>query len=211
VTKTVISLRDANNFLSKHHYLGGCTPGQPDAFGWIENGILVAVAMYGLPHAPKIPKSYRDLRRLARSDHMIAPLSKFLSQTLRHLKLAGWDAAITWADQERGHHGGIYQATNWIYVQPQSYNWNSSYRLPDGSVRDHRSVFKEFGTTAKSKLEIMRPTWVPFLPKQKLKYVFPMAARISEIEAMMNVKSSANPKPMGEELVRRDFRGDEVW
>lgn len=203
---TLVSLKEAGEFLSRHHYLGVCSPGQPEAFGWIEDGALVAVAVYGAPHAPKIPREYRDLRRLARSEAMQAPLSRFVAQTLRHLKLAGWQAAITWADQEQGHHGGIYQATNWIYVQPQSYNWNSSYKLPDGTIRDHRSVFKELGTTAKAKVAELRPSWQPFLPKQKLKYVFPMLARLSEIEAAMRVKAAPHPKPMGEEIVRRDFR-----
>lgn len=205
--KTVLSLPEARAFLDAHHYLGGCSPGQPDAFGWIEDDVLVAVAVYGAPHAPKIPKQYRDLRRLARSDEMRAPLSRFLAQTLRHLKLAGWEAAITWADQAQGHHGGIYQATNWTYVQPQSYNWNSSYLLPDGSTRDHRSVFKELGTTAKIRVAELRPGWEPFLPKQKLKYVFPMSTSLAEIETAMRVRAAPHPKPMGEELVRRDFRG----
>lgn len=204
---TLVYLKEAEEFLSQYHYLGGCSPGQPDAFGWIEDGALVAVAVYGAPHAPKIPSGYRDLRRLARSEAMQAPLSRFVARTLRHLKRAGWQAAITWADQEQGHHGGIYQATNWVYVQPQSYNWNSSYKLPDGTIRDHRSVFKELGTTAKDKVAALRPSWKPFLPKQKLKYVFPMSARLSEIEAAMRVKAAPHPKPMGEEIVRRDFRG----
>lgn len=35
---------------------------------------------------------------------------KFLSKTNRGIKLI-----VSFADSEQGHHGGIYQATNWIY------------------------------------------------------------------------------------------------
>ena len=119
----------------------------------------------------------------------------------------GWDAAITWADQEAGHHGGIYQACNWIYLEPNSYNWNSSYLLPDGTVKNHRSVFKELNTTSRSKVKILRPDWTPFLPKMKLRYVYPLNKKICEISKELNSKVSSHPKPNGRDIRRIDYRG----
>ena len=202
-----ISLQDANKMMDEHHYLGSCRAASKETcFGAFENGLLVAAAIYAIPHAPKIPNTYRDLRRLVASKNMIGTLSSFLSKTLRELYLDGWDAAITWADQAAGHHGGIYQATNWVYVEPKSYNWNSSYRLPDGSVRDHRSIFKEFGTTSKKKMKELRPEWEPFLPKMKFRYVYPLNKNLEKIVGELKAKKSPYPKPFSSEIRRKDYR-----
>lgn len=192
--------------MAAFHYLGKCPAPKSSCFGAFENGSLVAAAIYATPHAPKIPDGYRDLRRLVASPEMEGTLSSFLSKTLRILIAEKWDAAITWADQAAGHHGGIYQATNWVYLEPTSYNWNSSYRLPNGTVKNHRAVFKEFGTTSKAKMKELRPDWVPFLPKMKFRYVYPMKKNIEEIKLDLNARASKYPKPFGSEMRRMDYR-----
>ena len=202
-----MSIHDANEMMTQHHYLGKCQAPKASCFAAFENDVMVAAAIYATPHAPKIPETYRDLRRLVASPSMQGTLSSFLSKTLKHLRSEEWEAAITWADQAAGHHGGIYQATNWIYIEPTSYNWNSSYSLPDGSVRDHRSVFKEFGTTSKTKMKDLCPDWQPFLPKMKLRYVYPMKKNIDEIAFELKAKISKYPKPFSSEIKRVDYRG----
>lgn len=192
--------------MAETHYLGPCKASGVECFGWVEEDRTVAAAIYADPHAPKIPKGYRDLRRLSKKEKMIAPLSKFLSKTLIILKKEKWDAAITWADQEAGHHGGIYQATNWIYLEPKSYNWNSSYILPDKTIKNHRAVFKELGTTSKYKVKKLRPDWEPFLPKMKFRYIYPMQKSPEEIQAELNARISNFPKPDGCEIKRTDYR-----
>lgn len=204
-----ITNQEANIIMNELHYLGRCNAGSSSCFGAFENDVLMAAAIYAIPHAPKIPDSYRDLRRLVAREEMVTPLSRFLSATLRILLKEKWDAAITWADQSAGHHGGIYQATNWIYLEPKSYNWNSSYILPDGSIKNHRTVFKELGTTAKEKIKSMRPDWIPFLPKMKLRYVYPLEKSIEEITKELNGKISNYPKPFLKEIKRVDYRGKE--
>lgn len=201
-----ITLEQANKIMQETHYLGPCKAAGVQCFGWVEEGTVVAAAIYADPHAPKIPARYRDLRRLSKREEMRAPLSKFLSNTLNALEKGKWDAAITWADQAAGHHGGIYQATNWIYLEPQSYNWNSSYELPDGTIKNHRTVFKELGTTAKQKVKALRPDWIPFLPKMKFRYVYPMTKNITIIQKELNGKVSKYPKPNGSEVRRVDYR-----
>jgi len=201
-----ITLEQANKLMEETHYLGPCKAAGAQCFGWVEGNIIVAAAIYADPHAPKIPAGYRDLRRLTRKEEMLSPLSKFVSSTLRFLSKEGWDAAITWADQAADHHGGIYQATNWIYLEPQSYNWNSSYVLPDGVVKNHRVVFKELGTTARKKVKELQPDWMPFLPKMKFRYVYPMAKNITIIQKDLNGKISQYPKPNGSEVKRIDYR-----
>jgi hypothetical protein len=57
------------------------------------------------------------LTRIALTNHK-APVSRIMAITLRKLKkhAKGLKLVVSYADFNQGHHGGIYQATNWIYV-----------------------------------------------------------------------------------------------
>ena len=57
-----------------------------------------------------------ELVRVALRDHFW-PVSKMLAITLKMLKkdFSNLKLVVSFADPEQGHHGGIYQATNWIH------------------------------------------------------------------------------------------------
>jgi hypothetical protein len=57
-----------------------------------------------------------ELTRIALNDHFY-PVSKILSYTLKNFNknFPGIKLIYSYADKAQGHHGGIYQATNWIY------------------------------------------------------------------------------------------------
>jgi hypothetical protein len=57
-----------------------------------------------------------ELTRVALSTHR-APVSRIVSIALKFLKRAcpGMLLVVSYADADEGHHGGIYQAGNWIY------------------------------------------------------------------------------------------------
>ena len=192
---------EAAGFIAAHHYLG-TTPRGCFALG--AGHPLAAVAVYGPPHVPRVPSGWLELRRLAAHD---APfqLSQFLGATLRKLKKTT-RAVVTYADPAVGHHGGIYQATNWLHAPPRSYCWNSSYRLPDGRVKTHRDVFKELGTSAKERVAELRPDWVPFLPPMKYRYIYPLQIGAAEAIAELNAVLRAHPKPDHEDT--RPYRED---
>jgi hypothetical protein len=199
----VLPAEEAAAFLARHHYLGtnprGCVAlgtGDP----------LAAVAVYGPPHVPRVPKAWLELRRLAAADTLAFPLSQFLASTMRRMRAQGVVCLITYADPGAGHHGGIYQATNWVHAPPKSYCWNSSYRLPDGGVRSHRDVFNDLGTTAKKKVAELRPDWVPFLPPMKYRYIYPLGIPVDEALGAINAVRRASPKPDVEDT--RPFRED---
>jgi hypothetical protein len=58
-----------------------------------------------------------ELTRVALNNHK-TPVSKIMSIALKFLKKNSEKLrlVISFADQSKGHHGGIYQATNWIYT-----------------------------------------------------------------------------------------------
>ena len=182
----IISREEADHFMTEHHYLGDVPTAATLCYG---NGH--SVAAYGPVHAPKMPKDYLELRRLASDGSDI--LSRFLAQTLKALKNAGVPAVLTWADPAAGHHGGIYQATNWIYTEPRSYSWNSHYRRPDGTVIDHRKAYALFGSSSKKVVLEREPTWEAFLPPMKYRYLMPL--NVSADEAVAATRSLVRPYP----------------
>jgi len=58
-----------------------------------------------------------ELVRVALRGH-INPVSKIISVALKllHKKAPGIKVVVSFADTAENHHGGIYQATNWIYT-----------------------------------------------------------------------------------------------
>jgi hypothetical protein len=197
-----ISHAAAAPFVRDHHYLGTLPKSVTRNYGLYEDGLLVAVACYGPVHSAKMPKTWIELRRLAKSFHCVMPLSQFLSQSLRALKADGIDAVLSWADMAMDHHGGIYQATNWIYTEPSSYNWNYSFRTESGVV-DHRQAFKMFGTSSKSKVLALRPEWEAFLPPMKLRYLMPLCMRKRRCLEVLRTVERPYPKPGTEGMPKR--------
>lgn len=58
-----------------------------------------------------------ELTRVALKNHA-TPVSKMLAISFKLLKKSnsGLKAVISFADKEQNHHGGIYQASNWLYM-----------------------------------------------------------------------------------------------
>ena len=184
---------EAAPLMERAHYLRTSPTNAGPCFGWFDSDLLYAAAIYGPLHMPKGPKGWLELRRLVRAPDYESPLSSFLSATLRVLKRSGVPAVVTWADPTVGHHGGIYQATNWVYNEPRSYNWNSSFITETGEVLNHREVFGMFGTSSKKKVLELRPEWTAFLPLPKYRYLMPL--KVSKQEALIALGGIEKPYP----------------
>jgi hypothetical protein len=192
---------DVIGLMSTNHYLGDVPKTSSFIYSCIEDERVVAAAAYGPCQAAKLPPGYLELKRLVSGD-MKASLSSFLSGTLRLLRSEGVPAVLTWADPSAGHHGGIYQATNWIYAEPRSYCWNYSFRRPDGSTFDHRAAYAKYGTSSKKKVLEVDPNLEAFLPPMKLRYCMPL--NITEDECLLALRALKKPypKPRGNILSR---------
>lgn len=89
-----------------------------------ENDKFIGCVIFSPGATPALYKTYNisqqqgcELTRIALKKH-ISPVSKILSLSLKFLKKSnpGMILVISFADTAQNHHGGIYQATNWIYV-----------------------------------------------------------------------------------------------
>lgn len=190
-----IPFDEAMRFVQEFHYLQTLPKSSRINFAVRVAGQPDVVASYGPFHAPRLPDDMLELRRLVKRPGSSVSLSKFLSVTLRILRAAGVPGVLTWADPAAGHHGGIYQATNWIYNEPNSYSWNSHFITDTGAVVDHREAFKRFGTSSKTKVLAINPTWKSFLPVMKYRYLMPLNVNKDTLIARLNARELPFPKP----------------
>lgn len=88
-----------------------------------ENDIFIGVVIFGYGATPQLGKPYGlqiteccELVRIALRQHA-TPVSRILSLAVKFLKKSnsGIKLVVSFADKTQGHHGGIYQACNWVY------------------------------------------------------------------------------------------------
>ena len=110
-------------FLNKHY--AKRIPNIMNCFGLYNgNKQLQGVISYGSPPSPSLvvgsfngnyTEIFLELNRLCVNENLEKNvLSFFVSQSIRHLQKP--KVLVSYADTSQGHHGYIYQATNWIYT-----------------------------------------------------------------------------------------------
>ena len=114
-----------------------------------ENGKFIGVVIFSRGANNNLLKPFGleqtegcELTRVALSKH-ITPVSRIVKFALLFLKnnSPGMKLIVSFADPSEGHHGGIYQAGNWIYTgrQPPT----TEYIAPDGKQWHGRMVSKD--------------------------------------------------------------------
>jgi hypothetical protein len=105
------------------HYSKAVPVGKLVKVGAWENGKYIGVVIFARGANMNMAKGYGlgqdecvELVRIALTKH-ITPVSKIASFAIRFLKKQspGIRLIVSYADPEQGHHGGVYQAMNWIY------------------------------------------------------------------------------------------------
>lgn len=105
------------------HYSRSMPIGKLVKVGAWENGNYTGCVIFGRGANFRIGEPYGllqtqciELVRVAFTKHT-TPISKILSLAVKWLKnnSPGIELVVSYADTEQGHHGGIYQASNWIY------------------------------------------------------------------------------------------------
>ena len=95
------------------------------AVGAWEDGKFVGVVVFGHGANPQIGSPYGltinecvELTRIALKRDHGTTVSRIVKFALKFLKQSqpGIKLVVSYADQGQGHHGGVYQAGNWIYV-----------------------------------------------------------------------------------------------
>ena len=120
------------------HYSKTLPVGKMVKVGAWEHGKFIGVVIFcwgmnrslGSPYGLDITECC-ELVRVALGAHD-APVSRIMSLALRFLRQQspGLRLVVSFADPAEGHHGGIYQATNWIYAgrTAPSFEWRHNGR-----------------------------------------------------------------------------------
>ena len=115
---------EAANYACKNwHYSGVIPVGKLVKVGAWEDGKFIGVVIFGRGATPNMLKPFGlnadqgcELVRIALTKHK-TPVSKIMALAIKFLSKSnkGLKLIVSYADADQNHHGGIYQATNWIY------------------------------------------------------------------------------------------------
>lgn len=145
----------ANPFILKWHYSKRCPRGKNIHFGWYVDDLLYAVADYGIGVNPYQAQSLAkttgldvnennllELKRLCRVDPKIESLqlTYFIARCHRLLKQQGFKHVVSFSDPAHGHNGGVYKASNFLYLGQT--NSESHAVDKDGNVRHRRQYYR---------------------------------------------------------------------
>ena len=106
------------------HYSKVIPVGKLVKVGAWENEKFIGVVLFGRGANNNMLKPYGlkadegcELVRIALRKHQ-TPVSKIMAVALKFLKKSNpkLRLVVSYADEDQGHHGGIYQATNWLYT-----------------------------------------------------------------------------------------------
>lgn len=144
-------IKAAKYAVTKWHY-SRVMPAAPVRYGVWEHGQFVGAVMYGLGagNATRgeqygLAKTHQvaELQRVALKDGHETPTSKIVAITIRLLKQHSPNLRllISFADElGQGHHGGIYQAGNWIYTG--AFEGDGGFTI-NGKAYHSRSVYSK--------------------------------------------------------------------
>lgn len=127
-TKTNLKIDWATHEAAKYacenwHYSKSLPVGKLVKVGAWEKSKFIGVVIFGRGANFRIGEPYRldqteciELVRVALTKHS-TPVSKIMAFALKWVKKQSpkLRLIVSYADEEQGHHGGIYQATNWLY------------------------------------------------------------------------------------------------
>lgn len=120
-----------------------------------ENGKFIGVIIFSYGATPDLVKPYGltmqqgcELTRVALTKHK-SPVSKMMAVAIRMLKKSnpGLKIIVSFADSNESHHGGIYQATNWIYSGLTEGCW--FYKDKRGKMWHPRNVSENLSLSGK--------------------------------------------------------------
>lgn len=175
-----VSSRAVTFACERWHYAGRVPYGKKWARGVWEDGRFVGVVVFGRGSSPRMSEFWGlkqvecvELVRVALRDHA-TPVSQIVAQALRELKTAnpGLRLVVSFADPGHGHHGGIYQAGNWIFCGLSKSGGEFVIR---GRQQHMRAVGYTYGTTDLAWIrEHLDPDAYLVQPADKYRYAMPL-------------------------------------
>jgi hypothetical protein len=121
-----------------------------------ENKKFIGVVLFSRGASPDLLKPYGllqidgcELTRVALNKHE-TPVSRIISIAIKFLKkhCPNLKLIVSFADTSKGHHGGIYQAGNWVYCgqsSPSTEYWKEGKRWHPRQLSE-KGYTVQFGT-----------------------------------------------------------------
>ena len=199
----------AAKFACENWHYSKCVPiGKLVKIGAWENGKYIGCVIFSRGTAKFLGAKYNlkqdecvELTRVALTNHE-TPVSRILTIAIKFLKKsnAGIRLIVSFAAQSENHHGGIYQATNWIYAGETNPNTDAIYkgrRIPNrviGKIAQDLNM-KESELVTKGILSDVRK-----IPKHR--YLFALDKEIAK-----RIENLAQPYP---KRVKQAMAGDQL-
>lgn len=94
-----------------------------------------------------------ELTRVALAAH-VTPVTRIIRIATLFLKRSnpGLRLIVSYADPQQGHHGGIYQGGNWVYVGPSR---AQAQLVVNGQAMHKRTAAARWGTAAPSRIQAL--------------------------------------------------------
>lgn len=139
-------------------------------------GDVICAAVFSSPVNRNHNPDCVELTRLVRHpNYQDIILSQFLAMCIRYMKQnKDYPYALSYADYTEGHCGGIYQATNWLYVYESSDGQHLGYDTTDGKFIHRRSAYEIFGGSGVEHVLSKDSSLTPVYGKQKYLYMYPL-------------------------------------
>ena len=149
---------EARDLVEAHHY-SGRWPGSVQCVGtWHSDGGLfgdagsvVAACVFSIPPT-RWSEAVLELSRLCRSPACHLPLSGIIARTVQWVRKKQMaDLLVSFADKTQNHHGGIYQASSWVYGGCRKQSMDGL--IVDGEFVAGRSANSRWGTRSPTRLK----------------------------------------------------------
>lgn len=165
------------------HYSRSMPAGKVVKIGVWENSIFIGVILFSRGANNNIGSPYGlgvteicELTRVALNQH-VNPVSKILAIAIKMLskQSPGLKLVVSYADQNQGHHGGIYQACNWVYVGGTKIS-QARVKLSNGKVVHLRTFNSKHGNIAP--IQVGAEYFFDAYPKYK--YLYPLTPEMRD-------------------------------
>lgn len=175
---------EAAKYSVENWHYSRCLPsGKLIKIGVWENSKFIGCIIFSSGANPNIGAPYClnqqqvcELTRVALTKHS-NQVSKFLSVALILLrkKCPSLKLIVSYADPEQDHHGGIYQATNWIY---EGITKPETHYISDKGFRIHSKTIRTRGKGFSTKLK--KEGKITTVKTYKYKYIYPLEKELKE-------------------------------
>ncbi len=172
----------AHTAVAKYHYSQVMPAGKSVKIGVWEECKFIGAIIFGWGANNNIGKPFGlkmteicELTRVALKKHK-TPVTKIVSIAIGMLRKQspGIKMIVSYADPRQGHHGGIYQAGNWIYVGIPKQSKGAHYII-NGKIIHGRSVRSKWGSEKNIPYK-----WEYATGTEKHKYLMPLTVELKK-------------------------------